>query len=168
MEYKVKGVKTFSGMEGRGFNASLYRDNKRVAFVIDDASGGSIMFEWLDREKPKVNIEVVDERGKKQSFEVTPEQKILYDYTKTLHPVESSYFPDGLPMDQDLFVGEIVGEYLEEKQLKRWCKNKIVTITRGCKKDEYVTFKVPYNEENKRVILEKNDDIIEIVNERFL
>jgi hypothetical protein len=45
--YSVRNVKTFTGMEGPGFNATLCRDGKPVAMVIDDASGGCFDFQWL-------------------------------------------------------------------------------------------------------------------------
>jgi len=44
--YSVKGIKTFVGMEGHGYNATLYRDGRPVAFAIDDASGGPLSVEW--------------------------------------------------------------------------------------------------------------------------
>lgn len=46
--YAVKGVKTFRGNEGYGFNATLYKDGKAIAFVIDDANGGCYSYEWKD------------------------------------------------------------------------------------------------------------------------
>lgn len=46
--YTVKNVKTFQGMEGKGFNATLYHKNKPIAFVIDDASGGALLIQWKD------------------------------------------------------------------------------------------------------------------------
>lgn len=46
--YGVSKVKVFVGIEGHGFNATLMRDGKPVALVIDDASSGPTMFNWLD------------------------------------------------------------------------------------------------------------------------
>ena len=46
--YSVRNVKCFRGMEGEGFNATFYRDGRRIAFVIDDASGGEIHIQWTD------------------------------------------------------------------------------------------------------------------------
>ena len=40
MSYTIKGVKTFRGREGQGFNATLCRDGKPVAHVDDAACGG--------------------------------------------------------------------------------------------------------------------------------
>ncbi|ATS92218.1 hypothetical protein [Stenotrophomonas phage DLP4] len=44
--YTVKGLKSFIGNEGSGYNASIYRDGKLVAFAYDDASGGCLNIEW--------------------------------------------------------------------------------------------------------------------------
>jgi quinol monooxygenase YgiN len=44
--YTVKNVKSFRGNEGYGFNATLYRGDKRVALVMDDANGGCYSYEW--------------------------------------------------------------------------------------------------------------------------
>lgn len=47
--YTLKGLKTFTGMEGQGFNAKLVRDGKVVAALHDDGNGGCIFFDWVDR-----------------------------------------------------------------------------------------------------------------------
>lgn len=44
--YTVKGLKSFIGNEGSGYNASIYRDGKLVAFAYDDASGGCLNIDW--------------------------------------------------------------------------------------------------------------------------
>jgi len=44
--YSVKSIKRFIGMEGYGFNANLYLNNNKIAFVYDDASGGEINFQF--------------------------------------------------------------------------------------------------------------------------
>ncbi|URA07024.1 hypothetical protein P9A47_gp56 [Xanthomonas phage Elanor] len=44
--YTVKGLKSFIGNEGSGYNASIYRDGKLIAFAYDDASGGAVNIEW--------------------------------------------------------------------------------------------------------------------------
>lgn len=52
--YSVTKIKTFTGMEGPGYNATLLRDGKIVALVIDDASGGPVRYEWGDDHQPRV------------------------------------------------------------------------------------------------------------------
>ncbi len=52
-KYTVNAVKTFMGREGYGFNCNLLCNGKKVAFVIDDASGGMINIQWLDYGKER-------------------------------------------------------------------------------------------------------------------
>ena len=40
MNIQIKHMKTCIGREGYGFNASLYVDGKKIAFIMDDANGG--------------------------------------------------------------------------------------------------------------------------------
>jgi hypothetical protein len=47
--YTVKNVKSFLGQEGPGFNATLYKDGVSVAAIIDDASGGPVIFQWHNK-----------------------------------------------------------------------------------------------------------------------
>lgn len=53
--YSVKGLKFFRGIEGRGFNATLYRDNKRLGTIIDDAHGGPLMVELSHEDRQALN-----------------------------------------------------------------------------------------------------------------
>ena len=53
MAYSVRNVKQFRGREGHGFNATLYRDNVKVALVMDAANGGEYRFEWVDYRRGK-------------------------------------------------------------------------------------------------------------------
>lgn len=63
MEYALKNVKTFKGMEGcGGFNASLYKDGKKVADVVDDDSGGPILFHFTERNDREDYTSFVSER----------------------------------------------------------------------------------------------------------
>lgn len=48
MGLQLKGLKYFQGMEGTGFNANLYLNNKKVAFCMDEGCGGEMSIQWLD------------------------------------------------------------------------------------------------------------------------
>jgi hypothetical protein len=52
--YSIKNLKTFRGMEGQGFNLTLYRDGIKVATVDDDANGGCFHFHWFDRNEESI------------------------------------------------------------------------------------------------------------------
>lgn len=46
MTYSLTKIKTFRGMEGQGLNATICRDGKPIAFVMDDASGGPVQIDF--------------------------------------------------------------------------------------------------------------------------
>jgi hypothetical protein len=49
MLYHIKGLKTFTGMEGGGYEFTLYDGKNKIAVVCDDATGGPVRFSWIDR-----------------------------------------------------------------------------------------------------------------------
>jgi len=51
--YELKAIKTFTGMEGLGFEANLYSKNKKIGRVLDDASGGPLQTFIEDKEKER-------------------------------------------------------------------------------------------------------------------
>ena len=99
--YSVSGVKSFRGREGYGFNANLHRDGRKVAFVIDEADGGMLRFEW---------------HGKDAATRAADEQA-LADYCATLAPVDV----DGhlLTMDPDSFLAVLVEDFENAKRVER-------------------------------------------------
>ncbi len=52
MKVGMKGLKTFNGHDGGGFEASLYIDGKRSAIIFDGGFGGE--WEWTILEKDRV------------------------------------------------------------------------------------------------------------------
>lgn len=105
--YTVKGVKNFRGNEGYGFNATLYRDGKAIAFVIDDANGGCYSYEWKDK----------------------AEEAILDAYVKTL-PTRHEYGMD-LTVDADWFVSDLVDDFNLEKDAAKLTKGKVAILKGG-------------------------------------
>ena len=140
MDYKVKNVKTFMGTEGHGFNASLYRDGKKVAFIIDSAQGGCYDFQWTDWKEPKVNI--INHKGKPYTFLGTPEEKILYKLVEKLPKTKSEIFPDGMKETIDGFVAKIIDDFELKQKLKRACKKSyLFQIGKEIGGNEYRTIK---------------------------
>lgn len=111
--YSVKGIKTFRGMEGQGFNATLYRGGKKVALVIDEGCGGSMIFEWVNGGRHAADM---------------PDVRVLEDYAKSLPPIpaDPAWGPghEPLTMDGDLFVAELVGAFEMEQKMRRQMKKK--------------------------------------------
>lgn len=109
MEYALKNVKTFKGMEGAGgFNANLYKDNKKVAEVIDDDSGGPILFHFDDSAEREAYTSFVS--------------KLTYfcNYSKEL-----------VAHNVDTYTARMVDAFLLKKQLTRVMKNKVVFLHNG-------------------------------------
>ena len=126
--WTAKNIKTFQGREGRGFNATLYRVGKAVAFVMDDASGGEVRIDWKDRDVPRVEVKIIGSAGTTHSFQGTPEEKLLYEFAITqFWPADPSIgLKEPLRMSVDGVVGEIVEDVLEQRRLKKLCKTKTV------------------------------------------
>ena len=100
--YSVKGVKTFRGNEGYGFNATLYKDGKAIAFVYDDANGGCYSYEWKD----------------------TSAIAALEALAKEKHP--------DLKFEQmDAFVNDLVEDVLLERDAAKLVKGKVAILKDG-------------------------------------
>jgi hypothetical protein len=103
-KYTVKGIKTFQGREGIGYECSLYRDHKRIGKVVNVANGGESSFYLDDREK-----------------------EILDTYCKTLPPIDSgrNLLPP-LEVDAGLYIEELVNDVANKKWVKEQCKKNIL------------------------------------------
>ncbi len=143
--YSVKGVKTFRGHDGYGWEASLYNGKKRVATATDDGWGGGLQYHWL----------------------VAGEEKIMNDFIKKQPPYD--YNGSKLDACSDVLIGDMVNLALENKEFKRKCKTKTLVITKDCKDGEYFPWDYAYTPKLKAHI-EKHygDKLKEIINERFV
>ena len=146
LDYSVKGVKSFRGMEGQGFNATLYRGKIKIAFVIDEANGGCYHYDWFNR----------------------AEEKILMDYCESL-PKEAVYDDMEISVDPDMLVGALVDKYENDKKFSRLCKTSTVFRLKGDPDGQYQVYKkVPFNEAMRKLLMEKYGDTIEdILNEKY-
>lgn len=117
--YSVKNVKTFVGMEGQGYNATLYRDGVAVATVIDDATGGPIMIQWKDLSVAK------------------DEDALLERTAKAMPPMVCSFNEPGtdqpatLEMTGDLLVEELVNDFILLRDMRRLTKAKVALVDGG-------------------------------------
>jgi hypothetical protein len=99
---EVKNVKSFVGREGYGYNASLYYKGKRVAFVIDDASGGCIDCQWQDSAAEAEIMQLVKD---------LPEQ----DFEGMM-----------IKPNLDIIIGELVDAYENSKRTHRLRKDHVL------------------------------------------
>ncbi len=138
--YTVNAIKTFNGMEGSGFNANLLRDGKKVAEVIDDASGGPLMIHWADDKSKPVKCECRDYKDEMVERYMTPEEAKLNAYILSLPAAPAGFVgADGKEVvmfpNDEMFIGDLVNDVLTrrsvERRLKGLLKNKIVYIDGG-------------------------------------
>lgn len=122
LNLEIKSLKTFRGMEGSGYNASVYSNGKKVFDVIDDATGGELM------------IDAIGEAGKKAEAE-------LKALCATL-PKDESY---GVAIDitVDIYLDDLINEYNLQKKLAR-CRAKATPFRLpGDSEDGYRTINTP-------------------------
>jgi len=155
-KWSVKKVKTMRGHDGDAMSCSLYLDGKEVCEIYDDSWGGEYMYHWKE--------------GKRFENE-------LREFAKTIW-TESDLFPDGFQYNSDMVVNALACTILEEKdakreenRLKRMCKTKVVFLLKS-KPDDMLSYK----RTNPAIIKEQiafvkrkhGDDLIEVINERFM
>lgn len=152
MNYTIKGLKSFIGQEGYGYNVSLYRDGKRVAFIIDDASGGEVDFQWLDWKgghslEEMTLLKFLEGKMSPPCFEGDTESQ----------------------MDPSGFVASLIDDYEIDKKLRALCKkNTLIRIT-GDPEDSYRTIKKPFSpavrERVIKLVQDSGKEVIEFINE---
>ena len=149
--YQIKNVKQFRGMEGYGFNATLYKGNTKIADFIDDASGGELNVDKLyNEDELKIVSKLCREVGKVKSFLSDREFELDYNIA--------------------MFISELVTDYQENKQFKRQCKNKTLYITTETqKKSSYIIWNIPFNMNLvKQLQTTFGDKLVEIINLRYV
>jgi len=121
--FTIKGLVTFDGMEGDGFECSLYMDGKKVGKVFNEGCGG----------EPR--------------FHVTDEAETAFN-TKALTIFKKPDWMDGPDQDRqhgwyarDAFIGRLVDNAMELKDLKRWCKTKVLFNLHGDEEGSWRTIK---------------------------
>lgn len=177
-DYSVKNIKTFMGREGHGFNANLYRGKKKIAFVIDDASGGEVDVDWTVGIPPKNKADYPTEKAYDKAWDSyrnarKEEADLLNAHLAKLPKVKSS-FGDGkmeLTVDSDWFVTELVarwGKEKAEKKIERDCKTKTLFRLEGDKTGQHWIVKAPFDEQVRAYLNKKHGDkLLEIINDRY-
>ncbi|HHV7525120.1 TPA: hypothetical protein ACUNF5_006671 [Burkholderia orbicola] len=132
-KYSVTKVKVFEGMEGHGFNATLMRDGKAVATVIDDASGGPTMFNWLDERAKPVEFVALNYKDKPFERKGTPEEAAFWEHGKSLgkyvyHGQEFHHSPEYVA--ETLMVEATLRKNVTAR-LKRGMKTKVLFVRDG-------------------------------------
>ena len=146
--YTVKGIKSFQGMEGYGYECSLYKDGKRIGTVTDVADGGGML---------QCNLK-------------DGEEAALEAYCKTLpkHHFEADGKDHTFDVDPCIFVSELVDNFEEEKRHKRLCKTKTVYLLHDSPESLW-SIKRAYTEQVEQQLKDKHgDNLKEIINKRYI
>jgi len=152
MSYMVQKVKSFEGMEGKGFNAELVRDGKPVAFVIDEGNGGCYYFRWYDRGAVTVDVPWVDYKGNPVVVRCTPEEAAMHEEIRG-KMWESEFLDGQKQMDLDMFVGELVDAHENAKRFKRLAKAKTLFRYVGEPEGAWHVLKAPFSKRVKDFIV---------------
>lgn len=126
--YTAANVKTFTGMDGQGFNAVLKRDGKPIAEVIDEGRGGAVIFNWKDH-ATRATVAALDYQGKAAPYVGTEEEAALWAHCRTLPSIEFGEMT--LQHNPEIFVGQLVSAVESRKRLTRMLKTKVVFIDAG-------------------------------------
>ena len=147
---QLKNVKVAWNMseETTAFTATLYIDGAAAAYVKNEGTGGDNHPRFMDR-----NLE-----------------KEFHEFCKSLPP---EYLDDDddepYPMTYDSFIGNLLTEWISNDDWKKACKKGLVFRLKNDNGDQYRTTKGKYSPELASAIRERyGDDLIDIINERFI
>jgi len=141
----LKKIKTFIGHEGYGLNADLYLDGVKVAFVLDDANGGEVDHQFID---------------KASEDRVWAFIKSIPDDDDAKEMRTSDYwmkYPKAIETHKlDALINEFVDNYQNDKKLNRLRKTKVLwnkpTDTKG---QFWITKHLGNIEKTREAILKK-------------
>jgi len=134
------------------FTATLYIDGKKAADVKNEGRGGDNHPRFLDREV----------------------EKEFHEFCKSLPPRDYGMDADGAfnetyPMNYDSVIGDLLTEWIENDDWKKACRKGLVFRLKNDNGDQYRTTKGKYSPELASAIRERyGDDLIDIINERFI
>lgn len=129
--YTVSSVKTFRAMEGEGFNATLLRNGKRVATIINEGTGGPTYAAWEDAREPLVQGDYRTFDGKIGQRAMTPEEAIL-NSVAVLQPAEKVEWCEELqPVTEESLLDEIAQHAICAKRLRSMMAKRLVFIHDG-------------------------------------
>jgi hypothetical protein len=128
--YTIKNLKTWSGMDGYGYSATIYCDGKEVGTILQEGSGAPDFYRWNSKEEEKIANEFAkslpeDEYGTFEKldtyfaklcddFENTKRMKSLLK-KKTLFRLKDETYENGEWRTVEMPFSEKVHAYLDKK-----------------------------------------------------
>lgn len=122
MDYQIKGLKTFNGMDGGGYECNIYRDKAKVGTAMNEGSGGCDFFHFTSREQ-----EAAFEEAAAKWYETSRSKTDWENWSK-----EHSLSPDVSNQHKmESWVSETMSSMEEQKRLKRISKGKTLFRLKG-------------------------------------
>lgn len=143
----LRKLKIFTGRDGQGFEVELTLDGETVASVINSGNGGCHVWYW----KP--------EADRDEAHRLMREHPAYSKFLKEFPTLGESEAPDHV-------VDSLIDDVESEKQLRRWCKTKIVFRVEDWPEGQYRTYRGAYNAANVAAIMQRHPGA-EIINARF-
>lgn len=154
MQYYLKGLKTFTGNEGGGYEAFIYLGTKKIAHAFNGANGGPDDFHFFDRadEKPFVDFAA----AWYETSHAKPEWEALTKhYGGNVDP--------GAAHKIESWVADAVSQADEQKWLKRNSKTKTLFRLNGDDRFNWRTLKGPPGEKAIQWLRNKYGDQVETI-----
>ena len=147
--YTVKGVKSFMGREGHGYECSVYKDGKRLGTVTDVANGGGML---------QMNLKTREDEAELEAYcKALPKLSYMHE--------DKEHFYDNDPC---IFIGGLVDKFEQMKTYKRWCKKQTVFRIDGDKEGSFRTISAVFTDKVKAHLVKKYpDNGLYIVNEHL-
>lgn len=179
MKATIKGLKSFTGTEGLGFDCNLFLDGKKICQVVNLADGGECNYYFPRHKNP-------DDPQGENSIEAKILQEWVDAYPKRTHEEMTNLYrevglgekylqeqiaenPEGEKLGVDEIMGVVVEALENERRLRRWCKKATLFNLKGDGPDSYRTVKHPFDETVENWLTKKyGDKIEEIINKRFI
>ena len=158
MSYTVAKVKTFTGRGGRGYSAQLLFDGKVVADAFNEGNGGDVNLDWHDKSK-RVPLTVVEKPGSPIAH-FWPEEAKLLQFCKGQ---TRSFLDEIFDLTIYLYVGELVDNFVLEKELRRKCKTKTCFRLKSSGSDTYMCYSAVYTKEVQDTLKKRYGDDLELI-----
>jgi hypothetical protein len=166
--YAVGSIKTFRGNEGYGLNATITRDGRAVAFVLDDASGGEVRVDFRNPLQTPRSYQLTT--AEDALAEQQQAHAFALEWYKTA-PKEAQYLGCGIPVTGErclaVWIDEQVDLHETRKQFDRDAKKTTLFKIKGDDKDAWRTLKnAPYSPAVQAFLDKKYGDRLERVYNR--
>lgn len=152
--YSIKNYKECQGRDGYAFSLTLYKDNKRILSVKNSGCGGCNRYHAILPKGTKPEVIGKTKRKRVAKLLETAENVLESNYVEA----------------HDMFIGKLIDDMLNERQLKRFCKKQTLFRLTGDENsyrriNKVYTPAVAVQLRNQAKI--QGTEVIEILNEKL-